>query len=151
MAFVIDNSVEIEAPAELVWQVLTDVDNYGDWNPFVIECKTTLEPGSPIDMRVRLIGPSPRKQREFIATNTPGKEFSYNMKPAPLGLLSSKRTHTLTPLGDGRTRYDSHFELNGPVSPLVATLMGSALHKGFGGMTAGVKLRAESLREPVSD
>lgn len=29
--------------------------------------------------------------------------------------------------------------------------MGSALHKGFGGMTAGVKLRAESLREPVSD
>ncbi|MEU0542682.1 SRPBCC domain-containing protein [Nocardia sp. NPDC005978] len=150
MAFVIDNSVDIDAPAELVWQVLTDVDNYGEWNPFVPECTTTLEPGTPIDMKVRLVGP-PRNQREYIFSNTPGKEFSYKMKPAPLGLLSSHRQHILTPLGDGRTRYESHFELQGPLSPVVGGLLGNALRKGFGGMTAGVKLRAESLRAGVRD
>ena len=32
------------------------------------------------------------------------------------------------------------------VSPIVAGIMGRALKKGFGGMTDGVKKRAESLR-----
>ncbi|WP_297624669.1 SRPBCC domain-containing protein [Nocardia sp.] len=145
MAFVIDNSVEIDAPAELVWQVLTDVDKYGEWNPFVPSCQTTLEPGTPIDMQVRLIGPNPRKQREFIFSHTPGKEFSYRMKPVP-GLLRSQRQHILTALDDGRTQYESHFFIAGPLSPLVGGLFGSAMRKGFGGMTDGLKQRAESLR-----
>ncbi|WP_433590205.1 SRPBCC family protein [Nocardia sp. CA-145437] len=145
MAFVIDKSVEIDAPAELVWQVLTDVDAYGEWNPFVLECKTTLEPGSPIDMRVQLVGP-PKQQREFVRSCTPGREFSYNMKPAPLGVLSSERSHLITDLGDGRTRYDSHFQLNGPLSVVVGGLLGGALRKGFTGMTEAVKTRAEALK-----
>lgn len=141
----IDRSVEIDAPAEVVWQVLTDGASYGEWNPFVRECSSTFEPGSPIDMKVVLVGP-PKKQREFIRSFTPGVEFSYNMKPAPLGLLRSERSHTLTALPDGRTRYDSHFQLDGPVAPIVSGLMGRALQKGFGGMTDAVKTRAESIR-----
>ncbi|MTE16826.1 SRPBCC domain-containing protein [Nocardia aurantiaca] len=150
MAFVIDKSVEIDAPAELVWQVLADVDKYGEWNPFVLECTTTLEPGSPIDMRVQLVGP-PKKQREFIRSHTPGREFSYTMKPAPLGLLSSERSHLVTDLGDDRTRYDSHFQLDGPLASVVGGLLGGALRKGFGGMTDGVKSRAEALRGSLRD
>ncbi|GAB2540391.1 SRPBCC family protein [Nocardia heshunensis] len=146
MAFVIDRTVEIDAPAELVWQVLTDVDKYGEWNPFCLECETTLEPGSPIDMKVRLVGPKPKQQREFIRTHTPGVEFSYAMKPAPLGLLSSERSHTVTALDDGRTRYLSHFQLNGPLAPVVSGLLGSALTTGFEGMTNAVKTRAEALK-----
>ena len=144
MSFAIDRTVEIDAPADVVWQVLTDGASYGEWNPFVLECSSTFEPGSPIDMKVVLVGP-PKKQREFIHSFTAGVEFSYRMKPAPLGLLRSERSHTLTSLPDGRTRYDSHFELFGPVSPIVAGLLGRALQKGFGGMTDAVKSRSESL------
>lgn len=146
MTFVIDYSVEIDAPSDLVWRVLTDVDSYGEWNPFVPACSTTLEPGSPIDMQVRLVGPNPKAQREYIRSHTPGKEFSYAMKPAPLGVLRSERSHTVTALADGKTRYDSHFQLEGPLSPVVGGLLGGALRKGFGSMTEGVRLRAESLR-----
>ncbi|MFF2550244.1 SRPBCC family protein [Nocardia sp. NPDC058058] len=144
MTLVIDNSVEIDAPADLVWQVLTDVAKYGEWNPFVSSCQTTLEPGTPIDMQVQLLGSKPRQQREYIRTHTPGKEFSYNMKPVP-GLLNSLRQHNVIPLEDGRTRYTSHFELNGPLSILVSAVLGGAMRKGFGGMTDGLKQRAEAL------
>ncbi|WP_040808363.1 SRPBCC domain-containing protein [Nocardia concava] len=146
MAFVIDRTVEIDAPAELVWQVLTDVEKYGEWNPFCLECRTSLEPGAPIDMKVRLVGPKPKQQREFIHSVTPGEEFSYRMKPAPLGLLSSERSHVLTSLADGRTRYLSHFQLNGPLAPVVSGLLGKALTTGFEGMTNAVKTRAEALK-----
>lgn len=151
MALVIDKSVEVDAPAELVWQVLTDVDRYGEWNPFCIACKTTLEPGTPIDMTVRLVGPSPKKQREYMHSHTPGREFSYRMKPVPGGTLFSERSHTVTPLGADRCRYDSHFKLDGWLSPLVTALLGGALRRGFTGMTDAVKQRAEALRTTVRD
>ncbi|MGF6888187.1 uncharacterized protein YndB with AHSA1/START domain [Nocardia sp. GAS34] len=145
MAFVIDESVEIDAPAAAVWQVLTDFPRYGEWNPFCVSAQTTLEPGAPIDMRVKLIGPKERAQREYIRSVEPGAGFSYTMKPMPLGALHSLRSHTLTPLGDERCRYDSHFELAGWLLPVVTGLMGAALRRGFGEMTAAVATRATQL------
>ncbi|WP_024805086.1 SRPBCC domain-containing protein [Nocardia sp. BMG51109] len=145
MAFVIDDSVDIDAPAEVVWKVLTDFAGYGEWNPFVRACHSTLEPGAAIDMRVRLVGSRPMNQREWVRTHTPGTEFSYSMKPVPLGALHSMRSHTLTPLADGRCRYASHFEIGGWLQPVVAATLGTALRRGFGGMTEAVKQRAEQV------
>jgi len=145
MAFVIDDSVEIDAPAAAVWQVLTDFPRYREWNPFCVTAESTLEPGAPIDMRVKLLGPKEKAQREYIRAVEPGTGFSYTMKPIPLGALHSLRSHTLTPLGDERCRYDSHFELAGWLLPVVTGLMGAALRRGFGQMTAAVATRATQL------
>ncbi|MCX4091856.1 SRPBCC domain-containing protein [Nocardia sp. alder85J] len=145
MGFVIDESVEIGASADVVWGVLTDFAAYGEWNPFVLECRTTLRPGEPIDMLVQLTGPHPRRQREFIRSHTPGTEFAYTMKPVPAGALHSLRTQRLTPIDDEHCRYTSHFELNGWLRPVVSAALGAAMRRGFAGMTAGLRERAEKL------
>jgi hypothetical protein len=145
MAFVIDATLDIEAPAELVWEVITDFPRYGEWNPFVVACQSTLKPGDPIDLQVVLTS-RPQKQREWIISHTPGVEFSYSMKPVP-GLLRSRRQHKLSPLGPGRCRYESHFELAGAMRPLVLALFGGGMKRGFAGMTAGIKTRAEQLQQ----
>ncbi|MGW4365235.1 SRPBCC family protein [Nocardia takedensis] len=146
MGFIIDETVYIDAPAEVVWQVLTDLPSYGEWNPFVPRCESTLVPGDPIDMHVALVGSTPRRQREWMRSNIPGRELSYSMKPVPLGALHSLRSHTLTAVSDTRTRYESHFQLDGWLHPVVATALGRHLRRGFDGMTAGVQRRAEALR-----
>src|SRR5690348_14743760 len=145
MALVLDHVVDIDATPETVWGVLTDFDEYEQWNPLAVRCRTSLVPGEPIDMMVRL-GPGPlRKQREWVRTNTPGQEFSYNMKPIPFGLLRSLRTQALSELEGGRTRYTAHFEVRGFLQPLVRLLLGRALHRGFDGVAVGLKTRAEHL------
>jgi hypothetical protein len=53
-AFSIEHVHEVDAPAEAVWQVIVDLDLYPAWNSFVLSCRSTLVPGSPIDMRVRV-------------------------------------------------------------------------------------------------
>ena len=148
MTFVINAKLDIEAPAELVWSVITDFPRYGEWNPFLPGCSSTLKPGDPIDLQVRLFASGPRPQREWILSHTPGREFSYRMKPAPLGALRSRRSHHVTALAPGRCRYESHIELAGWLQPLVRALLGGKLEQGFAGMTTGIKSRAESLRKP---
>lgn len=143
-----DDVVEVAAPADVVWSVLTDFDRYGDWNPFIDRCRAEPAAGAPIDMRVRQLAPVPIPMRERIHTVVPGREFGYAMKPLPFGALRSNRTHTLTPLTGDRTRYASHFELAGWLAPLVGLLFGRGFRRGFPGMTAAVEREAERRHTP---
>ncbi|HNP56541.1 MAG TPA: SRPBCC domain-containing protein [Gordonia sp. (in: high G+C Gram-positive bacteria)] len=145
MSFVLEHSVEIAAPAATVWAVLTDFDAYGQWNPFVPHASCTLEPGTPIDMQVRLRGDNLRRQREFVNSVTPGRSFSYSMKPAPLGLLRSVREQTVLPSGPGTSHYASHFQIDGALTPVVSTLLGKDMRRGFDDMAAALKQRAEEI------
>ena len=144
MAFAIDHDLEINAPPEKVWEVISDLDSYGEWNPFVLECRSTLKPGDPLRMKVKL-GSGVRQEQERVASYNEGVGFSYRMEPPPLGALASYRSHKIVPLGEGRSRYISHFELNGWLSPVVKAFVGSKLQAGFDGMSHGIKDRAEAL------
>ncbi|BBH16645.1 hypothetical protein Back2_09320 [Nocardioides baekrokdamisoli] len=145
MALTIDHVVDIDAPAATVWRVLTTFEEYDRWNPLAVRCASTLMPGQPIDMWVRL-GPGPlRRQRERVRTHTPGSEFSYTMKPVPGGTLRSLRTQSVAALDDGRTRYTAHFEIRGWLEPLVRLMFGQTLRRGFDGVAAGLKARAETV------
>ncbi|MFS3130070.1 SRPBCC family protein [Nocardioides sp. Bht2] len=143
MAFRHDHEIEIDAPAATVWEVLTDFDAYRDWNPFARDVRCELRPGGAIDMQVALVGRRTFRQREFVNSVAPGEGFSYSMKPAPGGLLRSRRDQRVVDLGSGRSRYTSHFEIIGPLSPVVAGLLGRALRRGFDANVAALKQRAE--------
>lgn len=148
MPLIIDHSVRIQAPAATVWQVITDLASYPEWNPFCLEASSTLKPGDPIDMRVKLMG-SVKTQREWMTDHEPGVYLAYRMKPVPLGALASKRSHRVIPLSDELTEYQSHFELRGWLMPLTRALLGSTLRQGFAGMTQGIVRRAEAVHAPA--
>ena len=46
--------IEIDAPLELVWQVMLDTEAYGEWNPFVVRAGTAqpVRVGNPIVLDV---------------------------------------------------------------------------------------------------
>ena len=145
--FTIDRTLEIDAPAEIVWSVLTDFSRYGEWNPFVPEARCDLRPAGALEMQVRLSdkpGAKTQFQREWVNSVGPGKTFSYSMKPVPLGALRSARVQTVEVLPDGRSRYRSHFEIAGWLQPVVTGLMGQRLRAGFEDMALGLKRQAEA-------
>jgi len=119
--FVIDRDIQIAAPAAVVWEVLTDLAKYPEWNPFCLECRSTLKPGDPIHMKVNLTG-KPQDVEEVMAELVPGQRFAYHMKPMPLGALSSLRSHDLRSRGAELCSYRSYFELRGWLRPLVLGL-----------------------------
>lgn len=144
MPFSNDREVQVAAPASVVWEVITDLGRYPEWNPFCLECRSTLKPGDPIHMKVNLTG-KPQSVEEVMAEFVPGSRFAYHMKPMPLGALSSLRSHDVRARGAEQSSYRSHFELRGWLRPLVQGLLGRKLQNGFDAMTDAVKARAEQL------
>lgn len=141
--FVIEKTVEINAPAAVVWEVITDLKRYPEWNPFCLQCESSLKPGEPITMTVKLMA-KPQKQVEVMLEYVEGRRFAYCMKPVP-GLLSSFRSHDVEALSAERTRYRSTFQLKQWFRVVVLALLKPKLEAGFAGMTAAIQLRAERL------
>jgi hypothetical protein len=145
VALVITQTLEVAAAAETVWSVITDLARYPEWNPFVVRCTSTLEPGAPIAMRVRVLPWLAQPQREEILEHVPGRLLSYGLRPMPLGMLASRRAHEVVALGPTRSRYVSRFVLDGWLAPLVAVLLGRRLEHGFTAMSTALVRRAEAL------
>jgi hypothetical protein len=142
-AFVIDDVREIAAPPAIVWDVITDLSAYPQWNPFVIACRSTLLVGEPIAMRVRLLPWFTQPQTETVLEHVPGERLCYGLAGGTLGAVASRRSHELSTLGTGRTRYRSHFELSGWLAGFVRALLGRRLERGFRTMTDAIQERAE--------
>lgn len=145
MVLRIDETLEISAPASTVWEVVTDFARYGEWNPFVVECRSSLEVGSPIDMRVHVFQSFAQPQRETVFEHVPGKRFCYGLAGNALGALSSRRSHDVQARDERSAVYTSHFELSGWLAPVVRALFGSRLERGFHAMTLAIGRRAEGL------
>ena len=50
------DAIDIDAPVERVWEVLTDFERYGEWNPFTTRVDANLEVGASVSLRV-VLGP----------------------------------------------------------------------------------------------
>jgi hypothetical protein len=148
LAFVIDEQVDVAAPPARVWEVITDLARYGEWNPFVVACRSTLAVGDPIEMSVRLVPWVTQPQREVVFAHEPGTRLCYGLDGGWLGAIVSRRCHEVAPAGAGRTRYRSSFALSGWMAPVVRGLLGRRLAHGFHAMTAAIRDRAECLGAP---
>lgn len=148
-------SVSIDAPLDLVWEVMLDTAAYGAWNPFVyqVECPSPAKVGDPITLHVRWANgrttTSPERitiiepPREEAGTRTALLAYEFEGWPHRLGLVHSVRHQRLTQAVGGPTTYDTVQDLTGPMVRFAGPVR---ITDGFERHAAGLKQRAESLR-----
>ncbi|MGH8541057.1 MAG: SRPBCC family protein [Stenotrophobium sp.] len=146
MAIVIDEIREIDAPCDVTWEVISDLRNYDQWNPFIVLARSTLVVGDPIYMLIRLIDGTLQPQRDTIFEHVPGQRLRYGVPRDWLGALASNFQHELKDIGNGRTHYHMHLEISGWLAPLVRKLFIARLTGGLQAMTSAIQHRAEELR-----
>ena len=140
------DTVEIEAPIERVWEILVDVERYGDWNPFTTRVETNFEIGSPVDLYVTL-GPLKLKQPETIVAVDRPHLLVWRTKVGARVLLSARREQRLEALGETRCRYLTTDAFKGLLTPLVVFLFGRLVRRGFNDMAWALKKHAERACE----
>lgn len=145
-------SVSIDAPLDLVWSVMLDVDRYPEWNPFVVraECVTPPRVGDPIRLHVRWAnGRGPTSPERISAVEPPAGAqprtatlgYVFEGWPAKLGLVRGVRWQRLSQT-DGPTTYDTVEEFTGPLVRLAGP---GRVAEGFARHAAALKARAESM------
>jgi hypothetical protein len=134
-----DTSATIQASPDAVWAILTDAPGYAAWDSGVDRVEGRIAPGETIKVFSRV---SPG--RAFPATVTefsPGRKMVWS-GGMPLGLFKGVRTFTLSPQGEGATRFTMREEYTGPLLPLFWRSMPD-LGPSFAQFSAGLKQRAE--------
>jgi hypothetical protein len=135
--------IEIDAPIDRVWQMLVDLERYGEWNPFTPVAKSSLKLGDPVELQVRLVGDRLMKRVEYITRNEP-YTLGWEMQMGPRFLLHAERCQVLTPLEGNRTHYSSEDCFTGWLAPIVTGLFGASMERGFGDCGRALKKCAES-------
>jgi hypothetical protein len=134
--------VDIDAPIERVWQILNDIDGYGEWNPFTPKVETTLRIGDPVHLQVRLVGERLTHRLEWITRNE-RYCLGWEMKLLARFVLHAERVQVLTAIDESHTHYMTEDCFTGWLRSLVVGLFGKAMERGFRDCGTGLKQAAE--------
>ena len=144
---VASDPVEIDAPAMLVWNILTDLPRYGEWNPFCIWAQSTLEMGAPVHMRL-VNYPNPGSLApncEYICAFEPGRLLSWEMLDSEAWPYPVRRDQMIDELGPEKCRYQSTDAFTGPNGIHVMRFCGPWITRAFNDSARALKARAEAM------
>ena len=136
--------VTIDAPVEVVWTVLTEVERYGEWNPFTPRARTDFAIGSPAHLRVRM-GPTTFGIVETVCAVEKPRLIAWQKTFGARWLLHALREQHLEPVDEASCRYRNRDRLTGVLALIVAACSGGYMRRGFDDVAEGLKARAESI------
>lgn len=144
---VASDPIEIAAPAATVWQVLTDMPRYSEWNPFCVRAESTLEVGAPVKMTlVNYSNPGNLVPNvEFVCAFEPERLLSWELPDHPSWPYPARRDQILTALGPSRCRYQSTDAFLGDNGIHVMRFCGDWVTRAFNDTAKALKQRAEAM------
>lgn len=138
--------VTIDAPVERVFQILTDIERYHDWNPLIVLARGRVEPGEKLDISIRLPGKPDMPYVVQILRIVPDREFVWIGRMKMKGILDGMHFFELSPEGANRVRVVQREEFRGLLVPLVwKSFLDTRMRKGFEAVNRNLKELAERL------
>jgi hypothetical protein len=95
----IRDEVEIDAPPERVWSVLTDFDSYPEWNPFVQRLSGRAEQGAKLDVRIAPPGKKGMGFKPTVIAAEADRELAWLGRLLVPGLFDGEHHFELEDLG----------------------------------------------------
>ncbi len=131
-------AITIQAAPEAVWAILTDAAGYPRWDKTMNRIEGRLAPGESVKFYTKLSDQAfPVRVTEY----RPAEKVVLT-GGMPMGLFRSQRTHTLTAVGAGQTRFTTEEVFSGPLLPIFGRTIPD-LTENFQGFVAALKQAVE--------
>ena len=142
------SEIDIAATPERVWQILTDLSGYHEWNPFVVAAQGRAETGCQLTLRMQ-----PAEGRAVTLTPTvtdvvDARRLSWRGRFLVRGLFDAEHVFTLEAPPGGTTRLTQAERFSGVLVPLLARSLDRGTLPAFHAMNAALRRRAEHAAVP---
>lgn len=138
----IRTSIDVDAPIETVWQILTDLDGHAEWNPFIVRAEGSVVEGSTIAVTLQLEGSKPSRFRPVITEATEPTALEWLGSVGIRGIFDGRHRFDLESGGSG-TRVVQSESFTGLLAPIVVPMIRKRTESGFNAMNEALRTRAE--------
>jgi hypothetical protein len=135
--------IEIEAPAERVWQILTDFGRFSEWNPFIRQMSGEPKTGARLQVRLEPPGGRAMSFKPKMLNVEPNRELRWLGRLWIPGLFDGEHIFTIEPLDEKRVRFTQREKFTGLLVPFMAKSLDRDARRGFEEMNRALKERSE--------
>lgn len=137
----IHTEIGIGAPADVVWEVVSDLEGWDGWNPFM-KAKGKLAGGEKPEITIALPGGKFHTFQPTVVLFDAGREFRWKVRNYG-GTFKAEHGFRIVPEDVGRCRFE-HFEVfSGLLAGTILSRQGKAIETGFQAMNRMLKREAE--------
>ena len=140
-------SYDIDASPEAVWSVLTDLEQFHLWNPFIRNASGSTELGGTVHVRVQSSLRVPLGFRARVYDREPNRRLRWRGYVAAPWLAFGDHSFTIEPIGEHRARLVQRETFTGILPWLVRRLLARETQRGFDAMNRAL---AEQVRSTVA-
>ena len=141
----INTEIEINAPSETVWNLLTDTSRFPEWNPFIRRLRGELKPGQKLAVFIQPSGARGMEFKPVVLKVETNKELRWLGRLILPGLFDGEHIFQIEPLGSGRVRFRQREIFSGIFVPLLKNSLDTDTRRGFNEMNQNLKELAESM------
>jgi hypothetical protein len=143
----IETNIEINAPTERIWALLTDFGRMSSWNPFIKSISGNLAEGDRLSVYIAPPGKAGMRFKPTVLTVRPERELRWLGHLLIPRVFDGEHYFLLEPIGEGRTRLTQGEKFSGLLVGLLSGTL-SATEAGFTAMNTALKREAERNESP---
>jgi hypothetical protein len=141
----VETGIDIAAPRWRVWQVLTDVERYPAWNPFITSVDGALREGSKLQVRIEPPGRRAVTFEPTVVALAQERELRWRGRLLVPGLFDGEHAFRLEEQAGG-CRFHQTERFSGVLVPVFGAGLLEATRQGFEAMNVALKARAEDQK-----
>ena len=139
----IETDIEIDAPAETVWSILTDFEAHPSWNPFVREISGIPKEGERLRVFIQPQGGKGMVFKPVVLKAEVNRELRWLGKLFVSGIFDGEHYFRIEPIEKDRVRFVHGENFSGVLVGLFAKGLDTGTIQGFKAMNEALKKRAE--------
>ncbi len=139
----IRTEIQITAPPDRVWRLLTDFASYPQWNPFIRRATGKPREGAKLEVYLQPSGARGMTFRPRVLKAEPDRELRWLGHFLIPGLFDGEHIFTIEPLEAGHVRFVQREIFTGLLVPLFMRWLEKDTQRGFVEMNLALKVRAE--------
>lgn len=138
----VEHRIDIAVPADFVWQLLEQVDDWPSWNPIYQQAGGSIGLGDTLTLFVAIPGIKAQNVVATVSLSMPAAHLRYG-SPGMAGLIRATRFVDIEPNGPQACTVANGEVMGGALGGLIGRAMGPKIREGLRQMNEGLKAAAE--------